>query len=213
MANYVAELIFSSAGKLPCGRIPGRKNFSKKKTHFRLGFGPGFCYSCVTATLKTVAQSGPETMDKNLLYKYFKGEASPSERKAVRTWKRPPTTTTNTSASVNSSTPRCCSRRVVRSPLKARLLRLGRMAAAAAVFALGSFVPAPQYPSRRGALCSASVPMGQRVNLQLADGTDVWPNSGSEFIIPRHFRRATAGNASTARAFQSGEGRQTSFPH
>ena len=28
----------------------------------------------------------PETMDKSLLYKYFKGEVSPSERKAVRTW-------------------------------------------------------------------------------------------------------------------------------
>ena len=25
-------------------------------------------------------------MDKSLLYKYFKGDASPSERKAIRTW-------------------------------------------------------------------------------------------------------------------------------
>lgn len=37
------------------------------------------------------------------------------------------------------------------------------------------------------------VPMGQRVNLQLADGTDVWLNSGSEFTYSTTFRRATAG--------------------
>ena len=79
-------------------------------------------------------------MDKSLLYKYFKGDASPSERKAIRTW---------VEASADHYDEYIRERKLfdaslllspheVRRPLKVRLMRLGRMtAAAAAVFVLG----------------------------------------------------------------------------
>ena len=129
-------------------------------------------------------------MDKNLLYKYFKGEASPSERKAVRTW-------VEASADHYDEYIRerklfdaslLLSPREVRSPLKARLLRLGRMAAAAAaVFALGVLFQHLNTRPEEGLMQRIIVPMGQRVNLQLADGTDVWLNSGSEFTYSTTF--------------------------
>ena len=132
-------------------------------------------------------------MDKNLLYKYFKGEASPSERKAVRTW-------VEASADHYDEYIRerklfdaslLLSPREVRSPLKARLLRLGRMAAAAAaVFALGVLFQHLNTRPEEGLMQRIIVPMGQRVNLQLADGTDVWLNSGSEFTYSTTFSKS-----------------------
>ena len=97
-------------------------------------------------------------MDKNLLYKYFKGEASPSERKAVRTW-------VEASADHYDEYIRerklfdaslLLSPREVRSPLKARLLRLGRMVAAAAAVLHWAFCSSTSIPVPKRGLCSAS---------------------------------------------------------
>jgi len=132
-------------------------------------------------------------MDKSLLYKHFKGDASSSERKAVRTW---------VEASADHYDEYIRERKLfdaslllspheVRRSLKVRLMRLGRMtAAAAAVFALGILFQHFNTRPEEGLMQRIVVPMGQRVNLQLADGTDVWLNSGSEFTYSTTFSKS-----------------------
>ena len=132
-------------------------------------------------------------MDRSLLYKYFRGEASPSERSAVRVW---------VEASADHYDEYMHERRLfdaslllapreMRRSLGARLLRLGRMAAAAAaVFALGVLFQHIHTKPEEGLMQRIVVPMGQRVNLQLADGTDVWLNSGSEFSYSTTFSKS-----------------------
>lgn len=97
-------------------------------------------------------------MDKSLLYKYFKGDASPSERKAIRTW---------VEASADHYDEYIRERKLfdaslllspheVRRPLKVRLMRLGRMTAAAAAVLYWAFCSSISIPVLKRGLCSAS---------------------------------------------------------
>ena len=74
-------------------------------------------------------------------------------------------------------------------------MRLGRMtAAAAAVFVLGILFQYFNTRSEEGLMQRIVVPMGQRVNLQLADGTDVLAQFRQRIhLFHDFFRRATAG--------------------
>ncbi len=132
-------------------------------------------------------------MNKSLLYKYFKGDATTAERNVVRRW---------VEASPDHyeeyirerrlfDATLLLARRSVRQPLGLRLLRLGRVAAAAAaVFALGILFQHIMTRPEESLMQRIVVPMGQRVNLQLADGTDVWLNSGSEFTYSTAFSKS-----------------------
>lgn len=132
-------------------------------------------------------------MDKSLLYRFFKGDASPSERSAVRAWVEASDANYNEYIRERKlfDATLLLTVRQNRRPLGARILRLGRFAAAAAaVFALGVLFQHLSMRPEEGLMQRIVVPMGQRVNLQLADGTDVWLNSGSEFTYSTAFSRS-----------------------
>ena len=132
-------------------------------------------------------------MDRNLLYRYFRGEATPEERHMVRCW-------TDESrehydefikerkiydASLLLGRP---SRRV---PLSLRLLKAGKIAAAAAaVFICGILFQDIISVEEPDSLQRIVVPEGQRVNVTLADGTDIWLNSGSELTYSTSFSKS-----------------------
>jgi len=98
-------------------------------------------------------------MDKSLLYKYFKGDASPSERKAIRTW---------VEASADHYDEYIRERKLfdaslllspheVRRPLKVRLMRLGRMSPLLPLhFLYWAFCSSISIPVLKRGLCSAS---------------------------------------------------------
>lgn len=136
-------------------------------------------------------------MDKDLLYKYFAGNAEDSERAAIRQWAE---------ASEDNARAYCAERRMFdltgilgdelaeeceTAPRRSGALRrwLGRVAAAAAIVAATLGVDYAVDSSRvlEVPMQTLTVPPGQRLNILLADGTSVWLNSGSTLRFPGLF--------------------------
>lgn len=134
-------------------------------------------------------------MDKQLLYKMFKGEATEKELAHIRRWvdrseenrqrffrER----TLFDAIQLNNYTARVASAR--RRTLVLRWA--GSIAAALLVlFVFHSTFLMEDKDAARGELNTISVPAGQRIELTLADGTHIWLNSLSELSYPSSFNR------------------------
>lgn len=141
-------------------------------------------------------------MDKGILYKFFAGEASESEVESIKRW---------TEESDSNMEALISERKVYDAfllsdysekkqaysdgshVLSSKILRVARYAissaAAIAVVAFstlairGMLVDNDVQPS----LNTIMVPAGQRANVILADGTNVWLNAGSKLVYPSSF--------------------------
>ena len=139
-------------------------------------------------------------MDRNLLYKFFEGKASFEEEEAVRRWLE--------SAPENwhlflrerklfdsilllgdEKANRSQKSKILRS-LRSWKVEMWKVAAVVAlVLALGSAYQFVKGGKNVVPMQSIYVPAGQRVNITLSDGTNVWLNARTRMLYPAVFER------------------------
>ncbi|MDR1919494.1 MAG: FecR domain-containing protein [Tannerellaceae bacterium] len=129
-------------------------------------------------------------MERNTLYKFFEGLTSPEEEKHIRQWMEASPENRDTLLKerkfFDASTLLSDAAPVKR---KARLLGAWTRAAAVGILVLLGSYFYHHWPAAEKAMAmqTISVPAGQRVNLILSDGTEVWLNARSTLRYPVSF--------------------------
>ncbi|MDR1103689.1 MAG: FecR domain-containing protein [Tannerella sp.] len=138
-------------------------------------------------------------MNENLLHEFFAGEALPEDRKAIKRWldesaahgKKLVEERALFDALLMAGDEKACARKPVagrRISLRPWLRELLKVAAVAAVMCLaGAYFYERKMSELRAATHTLTVPAGQRANLQLPDGTNVWLNARSRITYPGYF--------------------------
>ena len=136
-------------------------------------------------------------MDINLLYRFFNGETSPEEEAGIKEWFDASEENRKIffrerkifdAAILNAGS---VSGDLIHARTHRRLSGILKIAAAVAIAVVSSWAVSDMlFTSRsRSAMQTISVPSGQRLNIVLPDGSDVWLNSGTSFSYPSAFSR------------------------
>lgn len=145
-------------------------------------------------------------MEKEILYKYFEGIASPEEENAVYRWLDASSENEgellkereffDAMIFAGSTEEDIAGKSVVSEVTKVSLIRpwmrdvLKIAAAVAITVACGLYFYVSEKKELLAAMNTVTVPAGQRVNLKLSDGTTVWLNARSEMVYPAVFSGA-----------------------
>lgn len=139
-------------------------------------------------------------MDKNLLYKFFEGTASLEEEKEVRLWMESSSENRrmffkerklfDAMLLLGDENPLKVKKRIFSfnmSMLKKELVKV----AVVVIITLGGSLLYFQTLSEKEptAMQTLSVPAGQRINITLADGTNVWLNARTTLTYPANFNK------------------------
>jgi ferric-dicitrate binding protein FerR (iron transport regulator) len=141
-------------------------------------------------------------MDENLLHKFFEGKALSEEKKAVKRWldesderyQKLVEERAFFDALLLSDDEKAACEPIVspRSPRRTWLRELLKVAAVVAIMCLtGAYFYSLKMDELRVATYTLTVPAGQRANLQLPDGTNVWLNARSRITYPGSFSAST----------------------
>ncbi|MDR1381480.1 MAG: FecR domain-containing protein [Tannerella sp.] len=136
-------------------------------------------------------------MNKNILYGFFNGTASHDEEVQVREWMETSAENRRTFLKERRLFDAILLNVREEMPGRQRTARAGtflkRVAGAAAVAAIAVALSYTYFLQREragdSALQTVSVPAGQRVNITLPDGTNVWLNARSNLSYPASFGR------------------------
>ena len=130
-------------------------------------------------------------MDKTTLYNYFQGTCTDSQRHEIRQWveQSPENYAEFMKQHRMFDATLLLSRQSARKSMRTRILRFAGVAAVAAARAIVYLILNISGGMQDALLQQIIVPDGQRVNLILADGTDVWLNSGSRFSYTTDFSK------------------------
>lgn len=133
-------------------------------------------------------------MDKNLLHRFFEGKTTIEEEKRIRQWMEASDmhkdALLNERKLFDATILLLDEERISkRKPSAFRIKELMKIAAAVALTFLISFLyfDKPAGEELVIAMQKIVVPAGQRINIQLSDGTDVWLNSCSSIEYPALF--------------------------
>jgi ferric-dicitrate binding protein FerR (iron transport regulator) len=134
-------------------------------------------------------------MEKNTLYKFFEGSASLEEKKHIRQWMEASPENReiflkerrffDTATLLAETVP--TARKAKASPLRAWIREGLKAAAIAALAWIGIYGYYRSETKGEVAMQTISVPAGQRVNLLLPDGTEVWLNARTKLRYPVSF--------------------------
>lgn len=142
-------------------------------------------------------------MEKEILYKYFEGIASPEEEDAVYRWLDASSENEgellkereffDAMIFAGSTEEDIAGKSVIPGVIQVPLIRpwmrdvLKIAAAVAITVACGLYFYVSEKKELLAAMNTVTVPAGQRVNLKLSDGTTVWLNARSEMVYPAVF--------------------------
>lgn len=136
-------------------------------------------------------------MEKEILYKFFDGKASREEKEAIRIWLE--TSEENEqelfrereffdAMILSGDTGKTTKEKKSRPFYLTAMLEMVKLAAVLAIaITCGTYAYKSEIKKIRQAMNTITVPAGQRVNLTLPDGTNVWLNACSEMKYPAAF--------------------------
>lgn len=136
-------------------------------------------------------------MEKEILYKFFDGKASREEKEAIRIWLE--TSEENEqelfreheffdAMILSGDTGKTTKEKKSRPFYLTAILEMVKLAAVLAIaITCGTYAYKSEIKKIRQAMNTITVPAGQRVNLTLPDGTNVWLNACSEMKYPAAF--------------------------
>ena len=137
-------------------------------------------------------------MDRKELYKFFEGEATPDEKKAVRKWLEESEDNKNEllrereffdAIILSEDNKEKLLKPVKKSFFSYAIVReLLKIASVMIIMVLiGSYFYSRKMEAIRSATHTITVPAGQRANIQLSDGTNIWLNARSTMNYPAYF--------------------------